>query len=65
MSMTKQDLYEIVTNNGYTTDGVKFEIVKFNPTEVTLLDSSGEYSYAHPLYPMKPWIAEENNAPQT
>ena len=26
MSMTKQDLYEIVTNNGYTTDGVKFEI---------------------------------------
>ena len=26
MSMTKQDLYEIVTNNGYTSDGVKFEI---------------------------------------
>ena len=26
MSMTKQDLYEIITNNGYTSDGVKFEI---------------------------------------
>ena len=26
MSMTKQDLYEIITNNGYTTDGVKFEV---------------------------------------
>jgi hypothetical protein len=24
--MTKQDLYEIITNNGYTSDGVKFEI---------------------------------------
>ena len=45
--------------------GVKFEIVKFNSTEVTLLDSSGEYSYAHPLYSMEPWIAEKNNAPQT
>lgn len=45
--------------------GVKFEIVEFNPTEVTLLDSSGEYIYVHPLYPMEPWIAEENNAPQT
>ena len=26
MSLTKQDLYEIVNNNGYNSDGVKFEI---------------------------------------
>jgi len=47
------------------TEGDKFEIVNFNRDEVTLLDSSGEHSYAHPLYPMEPWHDEGTNAPQT